>query len=28
VIDLDATLGQQLLHIAIRQAVAQIPAHP
>jgi hypothetical protein len=26
VIDGDATLGQQLLHIAVRQAVAQVPA--
>ena len=27
VIDLDAALGQQLLDIAVGQAVAQIPAH-
>jgi hypothetical protein len=26
VIDIDATLGQQLLDIAIREAVAQVPA--
>src|SRR6266508_276303 len=27
VINLDAALGQQLLHVAVRQPVAQIPAH-
>jgi hypothetical protein len=27
VIDLDASLCQQLLHVPVRQAVAQIPAH-
>jgi hypothetical protein len=26
-INLDATLGQQLLHIAVGQAVAQVPPH-
>jgi hypothetical protein len=27
VVDLDSTLGQQLLHIAVGQAVAQVPTH-
>jgi hypothetical protein len=27
VIDFDAALGQQLLHIAVGQAVTQVPAH-
>jgi hypothetical protein len=27
VIDVDAALGQQLLHIAVGQAIAQVPAH-
>jgi hypothetical protein len=27
VVDLDSTLGQQLLHIAVGQAVAQLPTH-
>ena len=26
VVDLDTALGQQLLHIAVKQAVAQVPA--
>jgi len=26
-VDLDATFGQQLLHVAVRQREAQLPAH-